>query len=407
MRNTGFLKILFFTFPLILFKPFQLSGQELYKMPEGVQTRWSSFENMNGEKGLGGMENKGAKGHPSDKIEAGETVSLLHAEGPGIIRRIWLTINDRSPEMLRSLRVDIYWDGSNKPAVSAPLGDFFGVGLGRRVAFENALFADPEGRSFNCFIPMPFKTEARVTLTNESDKKLNSLFFDIDYTLEDKLPEDVMYFHTFWNRQRPTTLGEDFQILPYFKGKGRFLGVNIGVKTDTIYQQSWFGEGEVKMYLDGDAEFPTLVGTGTEDYIGTAWGQGTFNHTYQGSLIADDEKGEYAFYRFHIPDPVYFYSDIKVTIQQMGGWPKNRVLELMENGARLIPVTLSSPGLHTKFMDQPGLKLDDESLPGGWANFFREDDVSSTAYFYLETPVSDLPDLAPVSERIAGLIQKQ
>ena len=380
------------------------NAQEWYNMPENVNTKWSSFENLNGEKGVGAQENKGAKGYPSDQIKAGETVTLLHVKGAGTVRRIWLTINDRSPEMLRSLKLDMYWDGAQKAAVSVPLGDFFGVGLGRRVAFENELFADPEGRSFNCFIPMPFKTEAKITITNESDKNLNSLFFDVDLTQQQKQPDDILYFHAYWNRQNPTTLGKDFEILPELSGTGRFLGVNMGVKTDPIYRESWWGEGEVKIYFDGDTQFPTLAGTGTEDYIGTAWGQGTFCNRFQGSLIADEERGEFAFYRYHIPDPVYFYDDIKVTIQQIGGWPKQQVLELIDDGAKLKPVTISAgPDNFVKLMEKPEISLDDDSLPDGWTNFYREDDVSSTAYFYLDKPASDLPKLAPVDHRTAGM----
>jgi len=384
-----------------------VGAQELYKLPENVETKWSSFENLNGLKGAGAQENKGAKGYPSDQIKAGETVTLLHVKGAGTIRRIWLTINDRSPEMLRSLKLDMYWDGAEKAAVSTPLGDFFGVGLGRRVAFENELFADPEGRSFNCFIPMPFRTEAKITLTNESGKNLNSLFFDVDFTQQADQPDDVLYFHAWWNRQNPTSLGEDYEILPELSGAGRFLGVNLGVKTDPSYQDSWWGEGEVKIYLDGDDEFPTLAGTGAEDYIGTAWGQGTFCDRYQGSLIADTEKGEFAFYRYHIPDPVYFYQDIRATIQQIGGWPKKRVEELIENGAKLKPVTISAgPDNFVRLLDLPEVSLDDPFLPDGWTNFYREDDVSSTAYFYLDKPASELPELAPIELRTEGLSKK-
>lgn len=404
MKKYNCLKSLFLIFLMLSLFGGTMYAQELYTVPEGVHTRWSSFENMNGVKGEGGKENKGAKGHPSDHIKAGQTVTLLNIEGAGIIHRIWMTINDRSPEMLRSLKIDMYWDGSEKPAVSAPLGDFFGIGLGRKVAFENALFADPEGRSFNCFIPMPFKSGARVTITNESEKNLNSLFFDIDLTTHEHLPEEVLYFHTFWNRENPNTLGEDFEILPEVEGKGRFLGVNMGLITDEAYKDSWWGEGEVKIYLDGDNDYPTLVGTGTEDYVGTAYGQGEYCNRYQGSLIANTQTGEFAFYRYHIPDPVYFHQDIRVTIQQMGGWPKNKVEELIEEGAMLKPVTISAgPDNFVPLLEKGIDNLEDESLPEGWTNFYREDDVSATAYFYLDKPLSDLPALAPVEKRTEGL----
>lgn len=150
----------------------------LYEKPDGVQTRWFSFENRGVERGQAGQSNQGAKGFAFNDLAAGETKTLLDIEGSGIICRIWMTVSDRSPEMLRSLKLEMFWDGAQTPAVSAPLGDFFGVGLGRRTPFECALFSDPEGRSFNCCIPMPFRTAAKVTLTNESDARLSHLFYD-------------------------------------------------------------------------------------------------------------------------------------------------------------------------------------------------------------------------------------
>lgn len=381
-----------------------LAAQQLYEMPEGVKTRWISFENPTGAKGAGGMENKGAKGHAYDQVKAGETVTLLDVEGAGIIQRIWMTISDRSPRMLRSLRIDMYWDGAEKPAVSVPLGDFFGIGLGRMVPFESALFTNPEGRSFNCYIPMPFKDGARITITNESDKDLMLLFYDINLLTVDQLDEDVLYFHAYWSRDLRTELGEDFEILPHIEGKGRFLGVNMGILTNPVYEGTWWGEGEVKIYLDGDDKYPTLVGTGTEDYIGTAWGQGTFAHQYQGSLVVDKQQGAYAFYRYHIPDPVYFYEDIKVTIQQIGGAPKKKVIELVDKDAPLIPISSGKPPNFVKLLELPNPPdIHDPDFPEGWTNFYRSDDVSATAYFYLNKPVSNLPPLAPVKLRTKKL----
>lgn len=378
-----------------------LNAQDWYKMKDSAQTRWVSFENHpDGAKGAGAKENKGAKGHPYDQVFAGETVTLMDMEGPGIIRRIWMTINERDPEMLRSLRIDMYWDGADKPAVSAPLGDFFGVGLGQRVPFENALFSDPEGRSFNSFIPMPFKEGALVTITNESERDLMLLFYDINVEKVAQHSDEVLYFHTYWNRDLETTLENDYEILPEIEGSGRFLGTNMGVITDPVYEDTWWGEGETKIYVDGDEKYPTLVGTGTEDYIGTAWGQGTYDHDFQGSLIADPEKGHFAFYRYHIPDPVWFQEDIRVTIQQMGGAPTEKVIELLDNGAKLKPVTAGEAPNMVKLLemkDAPDIR--DSDYPGGWTNFYREDDVSSTAYFYLDSPVNDLPELPPLQLR--------
>ncbi|HVW63165.1 MAG TPA: glycoside hydrolase family 172 protein [Puia sp.] len=347
----------------------------------GSTPRWSSPENLNGQKGKGAMENHGAKGHAYSPIPKGASLSLLDIRGQGIISRIWITINDRSPGMLRSLKLEMFWDNETKAAVSVPLGDFFGMGLGRMTAFHNVFFADPEGRSFNCLIPMPFKTGARIVVTNESDKDLEMMFFDVDYRLTEDWDQDNLYFHAFWHRDTATTLGKDFELLPRVQGKGRYLGTNVGVNTNPRYKDLWWGEGEVKMYLDGDADFPTLAGTGTEDYIGTGWGQGKFFTDYTGCLIADGENHQWGFYRYHVPDPIYFSSDCRVTIQQMGGGPPKEVDEVQKAGVPLTIATTSE----------------------AWNNFFRSDDVSATAYFYLDKPSDGLSSLQSVNMRTYNL----
>ena len=183
-------------FILILLMPNLLNGQELYQMPADSKSGWVSFENPTGGKGNGGKENKQAKGHSWDNIKAGESKIIFDMKGVGIIKRIWMTVSDRSSEMLRYLSVDMYWDGESKPAVSVPLGDFFGLGLGRMVPFQNALFSDPEERSFNCYIAMPFRKGARIVITNESNRQ-ETLFYDIHYLKLKKLPQGSLYFmHT-------------------------------------------------------------------------------------------------------------------------------------------------------------------------------------------------------------------
>ena len=384
-------------------------AQELFKAQPQNDTRWFSFENIHGEKGKGGMENQGAKGHPDNNLPSGASITLLESKGSGIVSRIWLTIRDRSPQMLRSLKIEMFWDDSEKPAVSVPLGDFFGVGLGRKVPFESYLFSDPEGRSFVCYIPMPFKKSAKITITNESNVDLAQIFYDINVLKTKEWEEDNLYFHAFWSRELLTELGRDFKLLPKVQGEGRYLGTNIGIITNPDYLDTWWGEGEVKMYIDGDGDLPTLVGSGTEDYIGSAWRQEAFNNQYQGCLVANQKSGEYAFYRYHIPDPVIFHKDIEVTIQQIGGGMPEKVKKLISNGANLIPITVTdikSNGYRkfTKLLElTPVPKVGEPDFPEGWINFYRQDDVSATSYFYLNKPSSNLPALQPVEIRIGKL----
>jgi len=373
----------------------------LYEKPTGVETRWVSFENPTGARAEAAVTNRGAKGYAFDAIAAGETKTLLYLTGSGTIRRIWVTIDDRSPQMLRSLRLDMFWDGESKPAVSVPLGDFFGVGLGHRTAFECALFSDPEGRSFNCSIPMPFRTGARITVTNETDQPLKHIFYDIDATVGDYHAANAMYFHACWRRETPNALGQDFAILPCVEGSGRFLGSNVGVVASPIYEGSWWGEGEVKVWF-GEDKSPTLCGSGTEDYIGTGWGQGLFTNRTQGCLLADTAGGRWAFYRYHIDDPIYFDGACQVAIQTIGGNGVKKIVELIDKGAPIIPVSVDFDAKgFVRLLDPPGVDI--RTLDNGWVNFWRQDDWSATAYFYLDRPSSNLPPLAQLAERTRGM----
>lgn len=361
---------------------FQTSfSQNLYDLPDGVQTRWASAENWKGEKGAGGIKNGGRKGSPSFTLKAGSEKILAEANGTsGVVRRIWCTINNRSAKMLRGIKLEMYWDNVENPAVSVPIGDFFGQGLGQMKAFENAWFASPEGKSFNCYVPMPFKKAMKIVAKNETDEDIEMFFYDIDYTIGDIFDSNTLYFHAWFNHQNSTELKKDYEILPTMSGKGRFMGANFSVVVNTIeYLRSWWGEGEVKIYLDGDNQLPTLCGTGTEDYIGTGWGQGEYSHLYQGCTVANNDKMEYAFYRYHIPDPVYFYQDIKVTIQQIG-YAGEKEIKMM--GQIKNPVYKTGEN-----MDTVDFSKDIKNLL-----FERSDDVASCAYFYLSEPENNLQE---------------
>ncbi|MBC9033912.1 DUF2961 domain-containing protein [Sphingomonas sp. JC676] len=382
----------------------QESAAPLYQFQADGRPRWAGPENRDAAKAAGGRENRGAKGRAFETLAAGASLTLADIHGAGIIDRMWITTEDRSPEMLRGLRLDIYWDGAAKPAVSVPLGDFFGAGAGALVPMETALLASPEGRSYVSYIPMPFRTRARIVVTNEAGKPLKLIFWDVDFRQLAAAPRDALYFHAYWSRTRQTPLGRDFSILPKISGRGRFLGTIVTTFTNPAYGKSWWGEGEVKIYLDGDDVLPTLAGTGTEDYIGTGWGQGTYAHRFQGSPVADEPRGRWTFYRFHIPDPIFFDRDIRVDLQQIGGAPKKQVVEMLSAGVKLIPVTVD-PGGRAAFRQllTAGTKVTDPGLPDGWTNFYRSDDVSAIAFFYLDKPMSGLPPLPAADERLAGL----
>jgi len=363
-----------------------------YTLPDHMETRWASPENPTGEKGQAGKANGGRKGSPSFSLKAGEHRVLAEVSGTsGTVRRIWATINDLSPAMLRGLRLDFYWDDAKTPAVSAPFGDFFGMGLGQTVAFESACFASPQGRSFVCYIPMPFQTSMKLIVTNETGTSLDSFYYDVDYTIGDQHEEDVLYFHAYFNRENPTQLQQDYEVLPKLQGKGRFLGANFGVIVNQKrYGKSWWGEGEVKIYLDNDHLLPSLNGTGTEDYVGAGWMLGQYTNLYQGCLLSDYEAMRYCFYRYHVPDPIYFRSNIRVTIQQIGIIFPNDI-ETLSNAQ--IPIYKAGPG---------PVAMDTTQLQS-FELFERQDDWSSCAYFYLNKSEHELPPLISFEERTKDL----
>ena len=370
----------------------------MYVLPEDIEGRWINAENIRGDKGAGGRANHGRKGAPNyGAVKAGEQIVLADYHGSsGIIRHIWTTTRNRSPKMLRGLRMDFYWDGESRPAISVPWGDFFGLGLGCMTPFENALFNSPEGRNFNSFIPMPFRSGFRITVTNETDADSNAFWFQADFTVNDQITEDTLYLHAYYHRENPTTIRRDYEFLPPVKGRGRYLGANFGVICNSkLYFKAWWGEGEVKIYIDGDTRYPTLCGTGTEDYIMTSWGQGRFTNMYSGCDLADTEKMKFCFYRYHLPDPIYFRKEIRATIQQIGCLDPVNKKEMYYSGNKY-----SRAGDETVPLD-----LSPQSDPFDNTSFLfeRSDDWSSCAYFYLDKATNELPPLESVEARIEGL----
>lgn len=366
-------------------------GENLFEMKPGVETRWASYENPKAARGEGGKARNGRKGSAWFTLDDGKDAVLAQETNTsGMIRRIWITINEPNPAKLRGTILEMYWDGEEKPAVSAPIGDFFCHGIGRMAVVKNALFSSPEGRSFCCFIPMPFKTGMKIVVKNRSGEQIKHFYYDVDYTIGDKFDENTMYFHGFFNRENPTTMGKDFEILPYIKGEGRYLGVNLGVRCDTDkYFTTWWGEGEIKVYLDGDKECPTLCGTGVEDYVSTAWGQDYYYDLYHGSQIYDTEKMEIACYRFHIPDPIFFHEDIRVTVQQIGGIDTNDELNKAKFFFNQTTKGYAYRSVNGNDIDFPSINPE-IVMP---ELFERVEDWSCCTYFYYNKPFSNLPVL--------------
>ena len=248
---------------------------------------------------------------------------------------------------------------------------------------------------------MPFKKGAKIVITNESSVRVDRFFFEVNFNYIPKWENDYMYLHAYWHRDTSTELAKDFELLPRIEGKGRYLGVNVSVMANPLYNGTWWGEGEVKIYLDGDSNFPTLNGTGTEDYIGTAWGQGKFINPYTGCLTSDDSLKQWSFYRYHIPDPIFFSTDCRVSLQQLGGTFTEMVANYQDKNIPAIPVAIdNSTGKMINFYSPDSIvKVDTLVYPKTWINFYRKDDVSAVSYFYLKSPSNKLPPIQPVAIR--------
>jgi len=296
---------------------------DLTRVGAEVETRSISFENPTGARGAGGTAHGGRKGAPMRVVEPGERVVMADIAGPGVVRHLWLTIPPSPPEVTGARYLEVFYGDATEPSISAPVSDLFGVPWGRPVATSTALTAIQEGRGFNSFIPMPFPDRIRIEYVNGSERR-GHLYYQVDYTLEPELAADTGLLHVAHRRQNPTVLTEDFVIVEGLRGPGRFLGCVVGVRV--IDKSLWYGEGEVKMYLDGDGDHPTICGTGLEDYVGTAWGMGPHQALYMGAPLdvrapGTDEGANpdlCSFYRWHVLDPVLFRSDLRVTIQQIG-----------------------------------------------------------------------------------------
>lgn len=342
-----------------------------------LDSRSISFENPTGARGTGGQAHGGRKGSPWRVIDPGERVTLADIEGPGIVRHIWMTFPPAPPEAMRAVTIEGFYDGTDRPSISAPCVDFFGVPHGRPVPFASAATSIQEGRGFNSYLPMPFRQNLRLELVNAGERPI-LLFYQVDYTLQ-PVSQAGGYLHVTFRRENPTVMRRDFVIFEGLRGPGRFAGCNVGVRV--LDEGPWYGEGEVKMYRDGDRDFPTICGTGLEDYVGSAWGMGPHVAPYAGvplSVAPPDREHQPAFvgfYRWHLPDPVVFLDELRVTIQQIGyAIFRDGEEEAFERYAEAHPVAGRGWERHPR----PGI------IAQGIVE--RVDDYCATAYVYCREP---------------------
>ncbi|MEW6072826.1 MAG: glycoside hydrolase family 172 protein [Planctomycetota bacterium] len=289
-------------------------AREPYRLGGGLSSRSISFENPTGAPGAGGREasplGAGRKGRPMTWLDPGAEVELCDVAGPGTFRHVWIT-TPPSQRNLRSLVVRGWWEGQAHPSIEAPLGDFMGFAHGRVVAYQSAVHSVGEKAGLNLWLPMPFVRRARFAIANEGEQRV-ALFYQMDYTVGDEHGADVGRLHVLFRRENPTTERRDFELLPRRVGQGRYLGAVIGVRD---LHNRWWGEGELKVYLDGDSELPTICGTGSEDYVGLSWGVQPTPFLHHGASLV---QGEYtSMYRWHLLDPIWWRREVRVTIQQI------------------------------------------------------------------------------------------
>jgi len=336
-----------------------------------AQSRSISPENFTGEKGKAGMATEGTgkpcarelgvgwKVSPSVRIKSKTTFTLGEIKGPGCIQQIWMT---PTGNWRRSI-IRFYWDGETEPSVECPVGDFFACGWGKYCQINSLAVCVNPGSAFNCYWQMPFRKKARVTLENTDEKDM-TLYYQINYTLTD-LPKDAAYLHAQFRRESPLKSKGIYTILDGVAGRGQYVGTYLAWEARS---KGWWGEGEIKFFMDGDKEFPTICGTGTEDYFCGSYNfenretkkYQVFSTPYCGlaQVLPPDTAyvppQKFGLYRWHIVDPVRFQKDLKVTIQALGWQEGHRYLQL-------------------------------------------EDEIASTAFWYQQEPHRKFPPL-PITE---------
>lgn len=311
-----------------------------------AKSRSISPENFTGEKGKAGMATQGTgkgaardlgqgwKVSPSVLIKAGTTFTMGEIKGPGCIQQMWMTPTGN----WRRTILRIYWDDETEPSVECPVGDFFACGWGKYCQINSLPVCVNPGSAFNCYWPMPFHKKARITMENQDSKDM-VLYYQINYALTD-VPKDAGCFHAQFRREAPLHSKGIYTLLDGVKGHGQYVGTYLAWE---VHSTGWWGEGEIKFYLDGDKDFPTICGTGTEDYFCGSYDfenpdtkkYQLFSTPYTGlaqvlplDKIYEGNNQRFGLYRWHIMDPVRFDKDLKVTIQALGWQDGGRYLQL-------------------------------------------------------------------------------
>jgi hypothetical protein len=354
------------------FNGLDMNLSNLYRLSD-AKTRSISPENFTGEKGKGGMATldegtasraardlgQGWKVNPYIHIPSKSTFTLAEMDGPGAVQQIWMTLGGKN--QWRYLILRIYWDDETEPSVEVPVGDFFGVGWGEYRQINSIPVCVNPGRAFNCYWCMPFRKKCKITMENIGEEQ-TTVYYQVNYTLTD-IPRDAAYFHAQFRRTNPLPYKDVYTIVDGIKGKGQYVGTYMAWGSNN---NGWWGEGEIKFYMDGDKEFPTICGTGTEDYFCGSYGfmvtnkEGDrvykdYSTPYAGFYVIrpdGDRKSQTRFglYRWHVVDPVRFEQDLRITIQALG-W---------RSGGRYLPL---------------------------------QDDISSVAYWYQTEPHASFPPL--------------
>ncbi|MBN1936020.1 MAG: DUF2961 domain-containing protein [Anaerolineae bacterium] len=332
-----------------------------------AQTRSISAENPTGAVGggatampdannAGSMLGEGWKIRPCITLQPGTTTTLAEIDGPGVIQHIWITVH---PDAYRDTLLRIYWDDEATPSVEAPLGDFFCNGHALRCNVNSLPVAVNPSGGFNSYWPMPFRKGCKIAVENQHREPIHGFFYQFTYSLTD-VADNAAYFHAQWRRSMTTREHPEHTLLDGIQGQGHYVGTYLAWEQ---LSNGWWGEGEIKFFMDGDGAHPTICGTGTEDYFGGAWGFGgeTYSTAYLGYPLYRKEPGEvpkHGLYRWHVMDPIRFKQALKVTIQALGWWPNHKYE----------PLT---------------------------------DDIASVGYWYQTEPHAPFPEMLPVHARWA------